>query len=68
MPASAAATDETRIEKKVRMSSPRERAENEYRRALGLLNQGRVQDGIAPRGALSEDAGQRFPGWRCSAC
>ncbi len=58
MPASAAATDETRIEKKMRMSSPRERAENEYRRALGLLNQGRVQDGIAVlRGALSEDAG-----------
>lgn len=52
------ATDETRIEKKMRISSPRERAENEYRRALGLVNQGRVQEGTAVlRGALSEDTG-----------
>lgn len=52
------AADENRIEKKVRMLTPRERAENEYRRALGLVNQGRVQDGLAVlRGALSEDAG-----------
>lgn len=54
----SATTDETRIEKKVRMSSPRERAENEYRRALGLVNQGRLQEGITVlRSALSEDAG-----------
>lgn len=53
-----AAADDSRIEKKMRMSTTRERAENEYRRALGLVNQGRVQDGMAVlRGALSEDAG-----------
>lgn len=53
-----AAADDSRIEKKMRMSTARERAENEYRRALGLVNQGRVQDGMAVlRGALSEDAG-----------
>lgn len=53
-----AAGDDTRIEKKVRISTPRERAENEYRRALGLVNQGRVQEGMAVlRGALSEDPG-----------
>ena len=52
-----AADDDARIEKKVRMSTPRERAENEYRRALGLVNQGRTQEGMAVlRGALSEDA------------
>lgn len=56
--AGSVAADETRIEKKMRMSSPRERAENEYRRALGLVNQGRVQEGTAVlRGALSEDTG-----------
>lgn len=55
---SAAAGDDTRIEKRMRMSTPRERAENEYRRALGLVNQGRVQEGMAVlRGALSEDPG-----------
>jgi len=54
----AAAGDDARIEKKVRTSTPRERAENEYRRALGLVNQGRVQEGMAVlRGALSEDPG-----------
>ena len=54
---SQGADDGSRIEKKVRMSTPRERAENEYRRALGLVNQGRIQEGIAVlRGALSEDA------------
>lgn len=53
-----AAADDSRIEKKMRTSTTRERAENEYRRALGLVNQGRVQDGMAVlRGALSEDAG-----------
>lgn len=56
--AGSVTTDEPRIEKKMRMSSPRERAENEYRRALGLVNQGRVQEGTAVlRGALSEDTG-----------
>lgn len=53
-----AAGDDARIEKKVRMTTPRERAENEYRRALGFVNQGRVQEGMAVlRGALSEDPG-----------
>lgn len=47
---------DARIEKKARMSTQRERAENEYRRALGLVNQGRVQEGMTVlRGALSED-------------
>lgn len=56
--ATSAADEGARIEKKMRVSTPRERAENEYRRALGLVNQGRVQEGIAVlRGALSEDAG-----------
>lgn len=42
----------------MRASTARERAENEYRRALGLANQGRVQESIAVlRAALSEDAG-----------
>lgn len=51
------ADDSARIEKKVRISTPRERAENEYRRALGMVNQGRIQEGMAVlRGALSEDA------------
>ncbi len=55
----APVTDEgARIEKKMRISTPRERAENEYRRALALVNQGRVQEGTAVlRGALSEDTG-----------
>jgi MSHA biogenesis protein MshN len=54
----SAAADETRIEKKMRISTPSERAENEYRRALGLVNQGRIQEGTAVlRGALSEDTG-----------
>ena len=54
----SAAADETRIEKKMRTSTPSERAENEYRRALGLVNQGRIQEGTAVlRGALSEDTG-----------
>ncbi len=52
------ADDGGRIEKKMRMSTPRQRAENEYRRALGLVNQGRMQEGIAVlRSALSEDTG-----------
>ena len=54
---SPVAAADSRIEKKVRMSTARERAENEYRRALGLVNQGRIQDGITGlRAALSEDA------------
>lgn len=52
------AADDVRIEKKMRMSTPRERAENEYRRALGLVNQGRIQEGAAVlRAALTEDHG-----------
>lgn len=51
------ADDGARIEKKMRMSTPRERAENEYRRALALVNQGRISEGTAVlRGALSENA------------
>lgn len=50
--------NEPRIEKKLRSTSPRERAENEYRRALGLVNQGRIQEAIAVlRALLNEDAG-----------
>lgn len=42
----------------MRMPTPRERAENEYRRGLGRVNQGRVEEGMAAlRAALSEDAG-----------
>lgn len=52
------AADDVRIEKKMRMSTPRERAENEYRRALGLVNQGRIQEAAAVlRAALTEDHG-----------
>ena len=52
------ADDSSRIEKRMRMSAPRERAENEYRRALGLVNQGRIQEGMAVlRGVLSEEPG-----------
>lgn len=47
-----------RIEKKIRPTTARERAEYEYRRALGLVNQGRLQEAMnALRGALAEDAG-----------
>lgn len=53
-----AAADEGRIEKKMRQTTSRERAENEYRRALGMVNQGRIQEGVdVLRSALSEDAG-----------
>lgn len=56
--ATPAGDEGVRIEKKMRASTARERAENEYRRALGLVNQGRVQESIAVlRAALSEDAG-----------
>lgn len=52
------AADDARIEKKMRTSTPRERAENEYRRALGLVNQGRIQEAAAVlRAALGEDHG-----------
>lgn len=53
------ASDENgRIEKKIRPTTARERAEYEYRRALGLVNQGRLQEAMnALRGALAEDAG-----------
>lgn len=52
------AADDGRIEKKMRLMTPRERAENEYRRALGMVNQGRIEEGVdVLRGALGEDAG-----------
>lgn len=57
-PAEAASQHESRIEKKIRPTTQRERAENEYRRALGLVNQGRIQEAQAVlRAALNEDAG-----------
>jgi MSHA biogenesis protein MshN len=50
--------DDVRIEKKMRTPTPRARAENEYRRALALVNQGRIQEAaVALRAALSEDQG-----------
>jgi MSHA biogenesis protein MshN len=50
--------DDVRIEKKMRTPTPRARAENEYRRALALVNQGRIQEAaVALRAALSEDRG-----------
>lgn len=39
------------IEKKVRNVSPKERAESEYRKALGLLGQGRQNEALAGFGA-----------------
>lgn len=56
--AESSGPDDSRIEKKMRMTSARERAENEYRRAIGLVNQGRTQDAMAVlRGVLGEEAG-----------
>lgn len=53
----AANAGDARIEKKMRVATAQERAENEYRRAVGLVNQGRNQEAMAVlRGALSEDA------------
>lgn len=44
------------IEKQVRISTPHDRAENEYRKAISLLNQGRINDAIAGfRTALQEE-------------
>lgn len=51
-----AADDSARIKKNVRVSTPRDRAENDYRQALGLVNQGRIQDAVAVlRGTLKEN-------------
>lgn len=45
-----------RIEKQLRLATPEERAENHYRRAVALLNQGRIADAInGLRTALKED-------------
>jgi len=45
------------IEKQVRLATAAERAENEYRKALAELNQGRVGDAISSlRTSLKEDA------------
>ncbi len=42
----------------MRMTTQREQAENEYRRALGFVNQGRIQEGMAVlSGALAADPG-----------
>lgn len=53
------ASDETgRIEKKVHPTTAHERAEYAYRRALALVNQGRIREATRIlRDALAEDAG-----------
>lgn len=57
-PDQGAPDDAGRIEKKPHPGTARERAENEYRRALGLVNQGRIQEAAsALRSALAEDPG-----------
>jgi MSHA biogenesis protein MshN len=44
------------IEKQARVQTPHDRAENEYRKAAGLLNQGRLNEAIAGfRAALQEE-------------
>jgi len=60
-PAASLATDKSagpaRIEKSAPSGSPRERAESEYRKALGGLNQGRLGEAVEGlRGALKQDA------------
>lgn len=48
--------EDSKIEKRVRPSTAGERAENEYRRALGLINLGRIQDAmLVLRESLRED-------------
>ncbi len=55
--ATPAAIDAGRIDKRVDVT-PRERAEAEFRRAMGLVNQGRMAEGMdGIRTALSLDAG-----------
>jgi len=52
----AAETGASSIDKQLRNSSPSERAESDYRKATGLLNQGRVNESIVVfRAALQED-------------
>ena len=46
------------IDKQMRTATPAERAENEFRKATGLLNQGRVAEGIdGYKSTLQQDAG-----------
>lgn len=55
-PVAAAAANDGRIDKRV-SASTRERAETEYRRAIGLINQGRMSEGMdGLRSALNLDA------------
>jgi len=45
------------INKQVRLATANDRAENEYRKAMGALNQGQIEDAITGlRAALHEDA------------
>lgn len=54
-PPVVASVDSGRIDRRV-TSSPQERAESEYRRAVGLVNQGRVSEGMEGlRAALTLD-------------
>lgn len=46
------------IEKRPRFETPKERAEQEYRKAYSLLSKGRTEEAVVPlRSALAEDAG-----------
>ena len=54
-PSASASQDNSRIDKRT-PGTPRDRAESEYRRAVSLVNQGRVSEGMdALRGALQID-------------
>ena len=56
VPGVATASTEGRIDKRV-SATTRERAESEYRRAVGLVNQGRMSEGMEGlRAALAADA------------
>lgn len=45
------------IEKQMRATPPRERSENDFRRAVGLMNQGRIGDAIAALRSVVEQDG-----------
>jgi MSHA biogenesis protein MshN len=56
MPSARTGEGPPSIEKQVRLQTPHDRAENEYRKAAGLLNQGRLNEAIAGfRAALQEE-------------
>jgi MSHA biogenesis protein MshN len=61
-PAPAKLSAPTLIEKSAPSGTPRERAEAEYRKALGVLNQGRLVEAIdGLRAALKQDATHAAP-------